>query len=272
MTRPATVLLSIVLFYSLVTTAAADELAKAARDVVRQHADAVVTLKLVIEESMSFGEFEEDESVGTLEITATIITPDGLIVTSLAQTDPAGMFDSLFESMEDDDFSFSIETDITDVRVLLSDGKEIPAKIVLRDRDLDLVFLRPEKPLKQPLPFIDLARSATARQFDPLITLRRLGKVANRQCTASFPRVQAVMKRPRLMYVLESEFGSGLGLPAFSTTGDCIGITVLRSLNLPISDSMAIFSDSSFNIATIVLPASDILEIAEQAVETADSN
>ncbi|MCH7959244.1 MAG: trypsin-like peptidase domain-containing protein [Candidatus Hydrogenedentes bacterium] len=270
MTKPTSVVLSIALLHSLFTTAAADELAEAARAVVERHASAVVTLKLVIEESMSFGEFEEDESVGTLEITATIIAPDGLIVTSLSQTDPAGMFESLFEDLDDDDYSFSIETVITDVRVLLSDGEEIPAKIVLRDRDLDLVFLRPEKPPAKPLPFVDLSRSASAQQFDPLITLRRLGKVANRQCAGSFPRVQAVMKRPRRMYVLESEFGSGLGQPAFSIAGDCIGITVLRSLNLPMSDSMAIFSDSGFNMATVVLPASDILEIAEQAKENVD--
>ena len=37
-----------------------------------------------------------------------------------------------------------METEVNDIKILLEDGAEVPAEIVLRDKDLDLAFIRPK--------------------------------------------------------------------------------------------------------------------------------
>ena len=51
-----------------------------------------------------------------------------------------------------------VDIDTTDVKLLLEDGREIPARFVLRDHDLDLAFVLPgASDLK--LPYISLDRT-----------------------------------------------------------------------------------------------------------------
>jgi hypothetical protein len=74
--------------------------------------------------------------------------------------------------------------------------------------------------------------------------------VANWQPVASFGTVQAVVEKPRTFYVLT---GGTIGAPVFDTQGRFVGV-VLRLRN-----------DAAGNAPPIVLPATDIRDVARQA-------
>jgi hypothetical protein len=84
-----------------------------------------------------------------------------------------------------------------------------------------------------------------------VISVQRLPEVAGWQSTAMFFTVQAVVEKPRTFYFLT---GGTAGSPVFDTRGRFVGI-VLRLKNE--ADAAA--------APFILLPASDIREVAKQA-------
>jgi hypothetical protein len=165
---------------------------------------------------------------------------------------------------------FKFESELTDVKIVLADGTEIPAEVVLRDKDLDLAYLRPsDKPAKA-LPFVDLARDGKAQLLDEVIVVNRLNQVANRAPAVSIGRIEAIVDKPRTFYVLgQAMWGYALGSPVFSLDGKLVGVLFLRIAKAPVEQSNGfIFSNLSvFGMMPIILPASDIIDGAKQALE-----
>ncbi|MDH7603145.1 MAG: hypothetical protein QHI38_13480 [Armatimonadota bacterium] len=119
--------------------------------------------------------------------------------------------------------------------------------------------MRPKKPVDKPLSYVDLSQESTPQVLDELVILWRLGQVANRALAADMARVQAVVTRPRLSYVVDvPAFGS----PAFALDGKVVGITVLRQSQAASRDEMYSFSDSWL---TMILPCSTVAKAAQQA-------
>jgi len=137
----------------------------------------------------------------------------------------------------------------------------------LRDKDLDLAFVRPvTKPASQ-MTALDLNKAATAQVLDQVITLNRLGKAAGRAYAASVERICAVVQKPRLFYVPGSEMTSTtLGSPAFSLDGSVLGVFVMRSVSEK-GGGIGMFNFRPQGLTTIILPAADILKAARQAPE-----
>jgi hypothetical protein len=247
-----------------VSVAFADEAADAGRRVLGRYQDAVITVKLVVSFSMSYGGNDRQSETKT-EAVGTIIDPSGLTVISLSTIDPSSMMRGRMRQAGD----LKIDSQVKDVRLVLADGTEIAAEIVLRDKDLDVAYVLPvEKPAK-PLPAVDLAHPAKPQVLDEVICLNRLGKIANRAVAVSVERVDALVDRPRPFYVLAEGGSSGVGSPVFSLSGAPLGLILIR--NAP-SDSEAnvasMFSGGGLGIMPIIVPAADILEDAKQALET----
>ena len=83
--------------------------------------------------------------------TVTKPRPSGLTVVSLFTTDPTSPSRKMM-GMDLEEMGFKIETEIKRADILAADGNEIPAEVVLRDKDLDLAFLRPKQKPEKPLP------------------------------------------------------------------------------------------------------------------------
>ena len=133
----------------------------------------------------------------------------------------------------------------------------------MRDKDLDLAFLRPIKKPDAPVTFIDLTNSGEARVLDQLITLNRLGKVAQRVHSASIEHVDAVVTKPKKFYIPGSEAtATRSGCPAFSLDGKIVGFFVMRTAKGRSSGA------ASDNVASIILPAEDVHKAALQAPAT----
>jgi len=250
--------------------AVADPLADAARGVVTDKKESVVTVRLVIENRYSMQGSGSQTEESRAEITGTVIDSSGLVVVSLYTTDPTSASRNMM-GMDLEQMGFRMETEIKSADFLLADGTEIPAKVVLRDKDLDLAFLRPTEPAENSFVALDLTQAGAPELLDPVVAITRLGRVANRAYGALLDRVEAVVERPRTFYVPAGGGmnQSSLGAPVFTLDGDVIGILVLRTIRTPRSAGiMSMLGGGADNALMIIMPAADVLEVAQQAPET----
>jgi hypothetical protein len=228
--------------------------AAAGREVMAKFSNAVITVRLAGKMRMTMEGRPTEEQESTTEITATLVDPSGLAVCALSEADPT---QALAAMGAEQDYKVTIE--ITDVKMRLADGQELPAKIVLRDKDLDLAFIRPIADPTTPTPAVDLSASAKVDVLDDMLVIERLGEVANRTATASIDRVAAVIQKPRLLYVpgLGGQ-SADTGAAAFTLDGKVVGILVNR---FPPAGQ----GSEERSPLTVILPAEDILDAAKQA-------
>src|SRR5438552_7544694 len=251
----------------LVASSRADELADKGRDIFRKNQRAVVTVQVVVKMNFSVPGMGGQANESRQDVTGTVVDPSGLTVLALSSCEPGDMIQSMMAGMSDEDTKFKMETELSDVKLLLDDGTELPADIVLRDKDLDLAFVRPVTKPASPMTALDLSKSATAQILDQVITLNRLGKAAGRAYAASVERISAVVQKPRLFYIPGSEMTSTeLGSPAFSLDGTVLGVFVMRSVSEK-GGGLGMFNFRPQGLTTIILPAADILKAARQAPE-----
>jgi Trypsin-like peptidase domain len=265
MNRFATFLIAVI-FAALRFSAFADDAAEAGRRVLSKNQDAVVTVKLVVAYSVSYSG-RDQQSESKTEAVGTVIDPSGLTVISLTAIDPSAMMKARMRSAQAD---LKIESEVKDTKIVLADGTEFAAEVALRDKDLDVVFLRPtEKPAK-PFAAIDLTKAAKPQILDQVICLNRLGKVANRVASVSIERIDALIERPRPFYVLGYGGSSGVGSPVFAASGALVGIILIRNAPADGEANVAsLFSggSGSLGILPVVVPAADLVEDAKQAME-----
>jgi S1-C subfamily serine protease len=240
---------------ALAVPARADELAAKGREIFNKHQHAVVTVQEVLKVSSGSS---SRSSESKQDLTGTVLDPSGLTVLALSACDPTEMY----QRMMGEDYARSrVETEITDMKILLDDGTEVPAEIVLRDKDLDLAFIRPKTKPASPMAAVDLNKASPAQVLDQVVTLNRLNSAAGRAYAASVERISAVIQKPRTFYIPDSTMTSTtLGSPAFAYDGNIVGVVVMRAVN-------ARGSSARNSMASIILPAEDIAKAAKQAPE-----
>jgi len=235
------------------------EMEDGGRAVYQNNQKAVVTVQLVIQQKFSSPSMGSQENEEKSEVTGMIIDPSGLTVVSLFRTDPSSLYEKMMSGMDES----KIEINVDSAKYLMDDGTEVPATVVLRDKDLDLAFLMPKTKPEQPMPAIDLTQTATPLILDPIVALVRLGKAADRVCSATLERVQAVIEKPRTLYVPGGEISiNDLGAPVFSLDGKVIGMIALRSIKV---ESSGGFGGGDEGVIPVIVPAADIKEAAAQA-------
>lgn len=246
----------------------ADELADKGREIFKKNQAAVVTVQIVLKTKYSFGGMGAPANESKQDLTGTVVDPSGLTVLALSATDPGGMIQNMLAGMSGEDMNLKFDTELTDVKILLADGTELPAEVVLRDKDLDLAFVRPKSKPATAMPAIDLSESASAQVLDHVITLNRLGQAAGRAHAVSVERVTAVVQKPRQFYIPDSTMTSTtLGSPAFTAEGKILGVFVMRMISSKSGGGLGMFSFQPEGLTAIILPAADILKVAKQAPE-----
>ena len=237
----------------------ADELADKGRDVFKKHQRAVVTVQVVQKMTYTSGGRTSEPTEMKQDITGTVMDASGLIVLALSAVDVGELYKRM-------DPRYKVETEVSDVKILLDDGAEIPAEIVLRDKALDLAFIRAKSKPARPMAAVDFGQASKVDVLDQVVTLNRLGRAAGRAYSASVERISAVVHKPRTFYVPDSTMtGTALGSPAFALDGNIVGILVMRSISSGGGDSMNNFRPD--NLTSIILPAEDIVKAAKQAPE-----
>jgi len=238
-----------VCWFAMAATAAGEEnnTKKVAKEIFGKYPDALVTIKFVLK----VGNKEERR-----EVEGTVVSPAGLTVVSDFMTNP-----SVAGLLGGGDADAKAET--TEVKLLLKDGKELAAKFMLRDRDLDVAFVMPkEQDLK--LAHVPLAKSPVPEVLDDLIFLHRLSRGLNREPCITVGRVEAVVKKPQLFVIPDLVNGlQNVGCPAFDAAGRFVGIVVMRRSPTIVREPQGIH-DLLDIVRPVILPAEDLEQTAGQ--------
>ena len=240
------------------THAATDETAAATKKICDQYKDAVIWISAVAKISISASDSKSPMNIPDREQKAeglgTIVDPSGMVVTALSNIDPTKLVSGR-EVPGPNGTRITIEASaiLKEVKITLADGTEIPADVVMKDADLDLAFLRPKADAKEAkgvtFPAISLKDSGTAALADQVVSLARADEILNRQPQVSRGQIITVTKKPREFLRVNS---ATQGAPTFTMEGKLIGIGINRA-------------NKERQVMTVVLPAADVLEIAEQA-------
>src|SRR4029453_10012739 len=127
------------------------------REIVKKWQNAIVTVRVVLKMRVSVGGREMQSMDESVETVGTVIDPNGLTVLSLGALTPGAMRNKMMGGGGGSQERMEFGSEPSDVKLRLPDGKELPARIVLRDEDLDLAFLRPTAKPEKPLVAINLA-------------------------------------------------------------------------------------------------------------------
>ena len=155
-----------------------------------------------------------------------------------------------------------IKTELSRIQIRLADGTEIPASVVLKDKELDLAFLAPDMKEGEKAPAFSpatLAGGAAAKELDDVVTLTRHNKSLGCQTVVETARVTSVIAKPRLLYDLSG--GAHPGAAVFLPDGQLLGVVVAVG-----GEGRGVMS---LQMESLVSPASEVIKLAAQAKEAA---
>jgi len=239
----------------------------AARDLLAKRAAAIVTVRATVKMRGLPGPGGGDAMEDTVWANAVVIDGSGLAVTALSQLDPSDMLKRLIGGMTPG-APPDISVEQSNIRLRQDNGQEVPARIVLRDKDLDLVFLRPTTEPASPMVSVDMAAPGKVQPADLVLVLQRFGEMTGWKPGVSFGSVQAVVEKPRTLYVVAAPpvNGGGLGSGVFDTSGRFLGLMVMRSQSAGRPSFFSMMSGAEgAGLLPVVLPVEEIAELAKQA-------
>lgn len=114
------------------------------RNLLKENANCVTWVSVTVKLEISAGGRSLPPQEQKLEALGTIIAKDGLTVLSLNKVDPTANILSRLRSP-----GASVNVNYTEVMLLMQDGTEVPAKLILKDIDLDLAYVLPIKERKE---------------------------------------------------------------------------------------------------------------------------
>lgn len=235
----------------------ASEILPVAKKLFAEKQDAVVWVSGVAKISFSASDSKDgavnipDEET-KVESLATFVDTNGLAVTILSQLDPSHALSGRTIRTAQGPVKVEAACTLKEVKVVMPDGTEIPAEVVMRDADLDLCVLRVKLASKEAkgevIQAIDLKDSADGHVLDEVVTLTRMDEVFNRVPNVYVGQVNMVTKKPRVF--LRANGATG-GCPTFNAEGKILGITTGRILKGKMP-------------AAAIIPAADVREILDQ--------
>jgi hypothetical protein len=114
---------------------------------------------------------------------------------------------------------------------------------------------------------VNLKDAGNPALLDQVVVLSRLGRVGGWASGAALHDIGAIIERPRTFFVLGSPAAS-IGVPAFLPNGRIIGLLTLRQIDAGRAGMMSMLGGTeSMGLLPVILPAADVLEISQQAVE-----
>jgi hypothetical protein len=225
----------------------------AARAVVKKQGDAVVTVTATVKLRVNVGGRDQPRDQPA-QANATVLDNTGLAVTSLSTLVPDALYERGLTMQMPSGTKIEVSSEVSDMKIRTADGREVAAKLVLKDDDLDLAFVRPTEPVSPAMPFVDAAVSKPGL-LDLLVLVQRTTESTGWATGTAFGTVQLIIDKPRTYYLVAfpSMGGAGLGSPFFDTSGKFVGVILLRNTGQRGSGMPG------------VLPAEDIREVAKQA-------
>ena len=229
-----------------------------ARKIFTANRDSVLWLSVVAKisytsEGATDSPMNLPESENKFEAYGTVVSTNGLLVTALSAIDPSRAISGREYPTRGGKVRLDASVIIKEVQIIMPDGVEVPAEVVMKDTDLDLAFIRAKADSKQfksaNFVPIDLKNSAKAVMAEETITLMRGDEVLNRQPSVVRGQVTVLMTKPREFIRATS---GAPGTPTFNTDGKLLGIGTVRFVQ-------------NRQPTAVLLPAADVQEFTELA-------
>ena len=239
----------------------AGDLANIARTIAEKSQKAVVTAKVVVK--MRIGQQEQEKKVETI---GTIIDSSGLTVVSASSLDPVPGLAALLKANYKQDIQ--IESDVTSTALILNDGTELEADVVMKDANLDFAFIRPRDSSRTFDAITLKPRPTTPKVFEEIFVLSRLGGSENRALALAEGKIRSVVKGPRQYFLCDNNFSKDMtGCVAFGADGFPVGIIVTKAAQGS-GQLEGIIGGKEQNTQVqipILRPVEDVIESASQA-------
>lgn len=234
---------------------AANADAAAGRALVSRYADAIVGIELVVMLRIKMGDRgEAPPREQRIEVNGTMISKDGLTVTTLAAVDQQATMEAMRGGGTGNRGVEIVGSEFKEVKLRLADGREVPARFVLKDADLDLAFMAPETPdPTREFPHVKLEEAVEGGLLDDFYFVARAPKTLQRVPLVRKIQIMGVIERPRRFYLMSEQ---APGSPVFDPQGRVLGVTLQYFAN-------------GGRAGFVVLPAADIAEVAKQATAAA---
>ena len=133
-----------------------------ARELMAKHGGAVVFVIGTAKLRVNQGGKDVPTADQRIQAMVTILDGSGLGVMSLTQLDPSELMSAQLSRGRASSAAVTVTAEAGDLRYRLADGREVPVRVVLRDKELDLAFLRPVEKPAAALPAVDVATARPA--------------------------------------------------------------------------------------------------------------
>jgi len=240
-----------------------DRVADAARKIQQSYEKSIISLSAVLKfEAKGVEGVGISDQERKAQCLAVIIDPSGLAITALTNLSPQRAMNRIRIRSQ----TLEIDSQVEEVKYRLADGTELPARLLLKDEDLDLAFLAPQKPLDEEtqakIASVSLSEDvAMPKPLDTVVVLSRGGDDLDYVSMLHLTRISALLDKPRLFYLCD---GGMLGAPAFDTEGKLLGI-FCRCQKTEGAEENVIRVQRAGGQA--ILPTADILRLLPQAKE-----
>ena len=247
------------------------ELSQQARDILKNTQVSIITVTALSKLDMSgsglpvrlggLGEAQESSCSGV------VVDATGLTAVSYSALNPMEKMSSMLKIKIGDDGDNEVKgkTELSRIQMRMADGTEVPARVVFKDKELDLAFVVPElKEGGKALTFspVNLRGGITAKELDDVVMLTRHEKDLGCQPILSLAHVTSGITKPRQMYGLSH--GGRPGTAVFLPSGQVLGVLVAMGGG----DSKGMMAIGKMEM--LVLPADDLIKLATQAKEAAN--
>jgi hypothetical protein len=254
---------------ALGATQAAD-LTQTGRDLLAKYKDAVVSVSAMIKVDTSglpvrMGGGGEGQEI---EICGTVVDPSGLTVVSYTTLNPVeAMTEGLTVKVGDEETKLKIKTEITRLKMRVADGTEVSARVVFKDKDLDLAFIVPDPKEGEKAPkftALEFKEGPSVKELDDLIFVTRLAKKLNYQPGLLLGRVVAVVTKPRTIFDFSIGGNVATAVPVFTPDGKLAGlVAILRE------EGARRMGTAGFSVEHVIMPAGDVAGLLDQAKKAA---
>lgn len=220
---------------------------------LKRYADSIVSIELVVTMRISVNDKAMPPRENKVDVNGTIISPTGLTISALSIIDPRGALEAARAAQAGNGQKVEIgETEFKDVKLRLANGTEVPSAVVLKDPDLNLIFIAPLPSDATPprtFPFVSLDKEAPATLLGNYFFVSRASKNLQRTPIVHTAYMVGIVEKPRRMFLLNDQ---GVGIPVFDAGGLPLGMSTQ-------------YLDNGRPIGLVVLPPSDVAELARQA-------
>ena len=227
--------------------------AASGRALLKQYADTVVSVELVVTVRLTVGDRALPPRESKVEVNGTVISPSGLTVTVLSLVDPRGSLEAMRAAQGAGASKIEIgESEFKDVKLRLANNAEVPADVVLKDPDLNLIFIAPLPSGSNPprtFPKVALDKAATATVMGNYYIVNRASKNLQRVPVVHMTTVVGIIEKPRRMFLVSDQ---AVGVPVFDASGLALGV-------------LTQYLDNGRPIALVVLTSADVADLAKQA-------